>query len=69
MTDPITTANAIKAEIRACTTAQEIEALAAKRRQTVRAIASSGEQDGQALAHQIANLKAQRLAEIERNGK
>ncbi len=62
MTDHITTANAIKAE-------QEVEALAAKHRQTVRAIASSGEQDGQALAHQIANLKAQRLGEIERNGK
>ena len=72
MTDHITTANAIKAEIAACQTAEEVEAVSDKHRPTVQAMAKSKARDATAMAHQIAHKKAQRLweiEEIERNGK
>ena len=57
-------ANRIKARITACTTVQQIAAVADSERTNV--IALSKIEGGKGLAHQIANFKAYRISEIER---
>lgn len=57
-------ANRIKARLRACASEPEIMAVADEERETVRAMAKA--EEGAALAHQIANLKAYLISNLRR---
>jgi hypothetical protein len=64
VTDHIATANAIKAEIRACQTAQEVHGVASKHRATGVAMKAAGG-DAETLAGHIGALIKRRLVEIK----
>lgn len=60
-------ANRIKDRLRSCTTLDEIERVADEERDTVLGMKGAS-CDGNAMFHQIRNLKIYKIREIERHG-